>query len=218
MQKERLAKCYEKSCSCPTKRRSHFKKYPLEKKYHAEPKKRFFRKKKWKFLKKKQFKGKTLKVYFVCRKPSHFAKNYSRKEKAAELLEQVQIYVEGTPFSNVESLFSFYNDYSPQALVVMAYFTSKEDSASLSSNALDPEIQTIYTSQPIIASLTDPTPIAQVHIPLETYSRLILVIALFDTGPIATILHPRFYLQKSGCPITKCLVQQMEKHFNYPKK
>ena len=174
--------------------------------------------KKLKFLKKKQFKGKTLKVYFVCRKPSHFAKNYSRKEKAAELLEQVQIYVEGTPFSNVESLFSFDNDYSPQALVVMAYFTSKEDSASLSSNALDPEIQTIYTSQPIIASLTDPTPIAQVHIPLETYSRLILVIALFDTGPIATILHPRFYLQKSGCPITKCLVQQMEKHFNYPKK
>ena len=131
MQKERLAKCYEKSCSCPTKRRSHFKKYPLEKKYHVEPKKRFFRKKKWKFLKKKQFKEKTLKVYFICRKPSHFAKNYSRKEKAAELLEQVQIYVEGIPFSNVESLFSFDNDYSPQALVVMAYFTSKEDLASL---------------------------------------------------------------------------------------
>ena len=91
----------------------------------------FSERKKLKFLKKKQFKGKTLKVYFVCRKPSHFAKNYSRKEKAAELLEQVQIYVEGIPFSNVESLFSFDNDYSPQALVVMAYFTSKEDLASL---------------------------------------------------------------------------------------
>ena len=91
----------------------------------------FSERKKLKFLKKKQLKGKTLKVYFVCRKPSHFAKNYSRKEKAAELLEQVQIYVEGIPFSNVESLFSFDNDYSPQALVVMAYFTSKEDLASL---------------------------------------------------------------------------------------
>ena len=100
----------------------------------------------------------------------------------------------------------------------MAYFTSEEDSASLSSDALDPEIQTIYTSYPIIASLTGPTPIAHVHIPLETYSRHIPVIALFDTGPIATILHPRFYLQNSGCPITKCSVQQMKKHFNHTKK
>ena len=100
----------------------------------------------------------------------------------------------------------------------MAYFTLEEDSASLSSDALDPKIQIIYTSQPIIAPLTSPTPIAHVHIPLETYFRLIPIIALFDTGPIATILHPRFYLQNSGCPITRCLVQQMEKHFNYPKK
>jgi len=29
-------------------KRSHFKKYPLRKKYHAELKKRFFRKRKWK--------------------------------------------------------------------------------------------------------------------------------------------------------------------------
>ena len=100
----------------------------------------------------------------------------------------------------------------------MAYFTSEEDSASLSSDALDPEIQTIYTSYPIIASLTVPTPIAHVHIPLETYSKLIPVIAIFDTGTIATILHPRFYLQNSGCPITKCSVQQMKKHFNHTKK
>ena len=49
----------------------------------------------------------------------------------------------------------------------MAYSTSEEDSDLLSSDALDPEIQTIYTSQPIIAPLTSPTPIAQVHITLK---------------------------------------------------
>ena len=189
--KDLQIKYYEKSCSCLTNRRSHLKKYTLEKKYHAEPKKRFFRKEKWEFLRRKQFKGKTLKVCFVCRKPSHFAKNCPRKEKAAELLEQVQIHVEGTPFSNVESLFSLDNDYSPQDLVVMAYSTSEEDSDLLSSDALDPEIQTIYTSQPIIAPLTSPTPIAQVHITLETYCRPIPVIALFDTRATTTILHPK---------------------------
>ena len=45
--------------------------------------------------------------------------------------------------------------------------------------------------KPIIAPLTNPTPIAQVHILLDTYSRPIPVIALFDTGAAATILHPK---------------------------
>ena len=73
----------------------------------------------------------------------------------------------------------------------MVYSILEEDSDSDSDDVSDPEIQTIYTSQPIIAPLTNPTPIAQVHILLETYSRLIPVIALFDTGAAATILHPK---------------------------
>ena len=73
----------------------------------------------------------------------------------------------------------------------MAYSTSEEDSDSDSYDASDPKIQTIYTSQPIIAPLTSPTLIAQVHILLETYSRPIPVIALFYTGVAATILHPK---------------------------
>ena len=92
---------------------------------------------------------------------------------------------------DIESLFSLDDEYSPQALVVVAYSTSEEVSEPDSEYDSDPEIQTIYTSQPIIAPLTNPTPIAQVHLLLDTYSRPIPVIALFDTGAAATILHPR---------------------------
>ena len=113
------------------------------------------------------------------------------KKKVAKLLERAQIHTKDTPFSNVESLFTLDDDYSPQALVVMAYSTSEEGSDSLDLDALNLDIQTIYTSQPIIAPLTGPTPIAQVHILLETYSRPIPIIALFDTGATATILHPK---------------------------
>ena len=42
-----------------------------------------------------------------------------------------------------------------------------------------------------VYQLPDPTPIAQVHLLLDTCSRPIPVIALFDTGAAATILHPR---------------------------
>ncbi|XP_023903831.1 uncharacterized protein LOC112015633 [Quercus suber] len=73
----------------------------------------------------------------------------------------------------------------------MAYSTSEEDSSLDSEEDSDPEIQTIFTSQPIIAPLTSPTPIAQVNILLDTYARPIPVIALFDTGAAATILHPK---------------------------
>ena len=73
----------------------------------------------------------------------------------------------------------------------MAYSTSEEDSEPDNEYDSDPEIQTIYTSQPIIAPLTNPTPITQVHLLLDTYSRPISVIALFDIGAAATILHPR---------------------------
>ena len=94
----------------------------------------------------------------------------------------------------------------------MAYSTSEEDSDSDSYDASDPEIQTIYTSQPIIAPLTSPTPIAQVHIILETYSRPIPIIAIFYTGAAATILHPKILPAKFCCPITRCSVQQMKRH------
>ena len=100
----------------------------------------------------------------------------------------------------MESLFSLDDDYSPQALVVMAYSTSEEDSNPNSEYELDPEIQTIYTSQPIIAPLTNPTPIAQVHLLLDTYSRPIAVIALFDIGATATILHPKILLEEFWLP------------------
>ena len=159
-------------------------------------KKTTFRKKKWKFLRRKQFKGKTSKTYFVCRKPGHFARNCPKKEKAAKLLEQAQIHAEDIPFSDIESLFSLDDEYSLQALAVVAYSTSEGDSDPDSEYDSDPEIQTIYTSQPIIALLTNPTPIALVHLLLDTYSRLIPVIALFDTAAAATILHPRILPQE----------------------
>ena len=89
------------------------------------------------------------------------------------------------------SLFSLDDDYSPQALAVMAYSTSEEDSYPNSEYDLDPEIQTINTSQPIIAPLTNPTPIAQVHLLPDTYFRPIPVIALFYIRAAATILHPK---------------------------
>ena len=129
-----------------------------------------------------------------------FCKNISKKEKATKLLEQAQIHAEDTPFSDVESLFSLDDDYSLQALVVMVYSTSEEDSNSDSYDASNLEIQTIYTSQPIIASLTSPTPIVQVHILLKTYSRPISVIALFDIGAAATIFHPKILPTKFWLP------------------
>ena len=82
----------------------------------------------------------------------------------------------------------------------MAYSTSEEDSKLDNEYDSNPEIQTIYTSQPIIAPLTNLTPIAQVHLLLDTYSRPILVIALFDTGAAATILHTRILPQEFWLP------------------
>ena len=70
---------------------------------------------------------------------------FPKREKAAKLLKQAQIHADDTHFSDVESLFSLVDDYSPQALVVMAYSTLEEDSDSNSDGVLDPEIQTIYT-------------------------------------------------------------------------
>ena len=48
--KDLQIKCYEKNCDCSTKIRNHFKRYHLKRRHHAEPKKKFFRKKKWKFF------------------------------------------------------------------------------------------------------------------------------------------------------------------------
>ena len=75
-----------------------------------------------KFLRRKKFKGKTSKVCFVCRRPGHFAKNCPKKEKLAKLLEQAQIHADDTPFSDVESLFSLDDDYSPQVLAGLFHF------------------------------------------------------------------------------------------------
>ena len=74
-------------------------------------------------------------------------KNCPKREKAAKLLKQAQIHAEDTPFFDVESFYSLDDKYSPQALVVMGYSITKENSDS-ELVALDPEIQAIYTSQP----------------------------------------------------------------------
>ena len=73
----------------------------------------------------------------------------------------------------------------------MAYSTSEKDSDLDNDDDLELEIKTIYTSQPIIAPLTNPTFIAHVHILLDTYFRPIPVIALFDTRVAATIFNPK---------------------------
>ena len=93
-----------------------------------------------------------------------------------------------------------YDEYSPQALAVVAYSTLEKDSEPDSEYDSDPEIQTTYKSQPKIAPLTNPTPIAQVHLLLDTYSRPIPVIALFDTRVAAIILHPRILPQEFWLP------------------
>ena len=82
----------------------------------------------------------------MCRKSSHFAKNFPKEVKVAKLLEQAHIHAEDTPFSNLESLYLLDDEYSPQALMVIAYSTTEKNLDSSSSNALDLEIQTIYTS------------------------------------------------------------------------
>ena len=82
----------------------------------------------------------------MCRRPGHFAKNYPKNEKATKLLEQAQIHADDIPFFDVESLFSLDDEYSPQALAVMAYSTSKEDLDLENNDTSNPEIQTIYTS------------------------------------------------------------------------
>ena len=73
----------------------------------------------------------------------------------------------------------------------MAYSTLEEDSDPDNDDDSELEIKTIYTSQPIIAPLTNPTSIAHVHILLDTYFRPIPVIALFDTRAAATIFNPK---------------------------
>ena len=128
-----------------------------------------------------------------------FQKNHPKREKAAKLLEQAQIHAEDTPFYDVESLYSLDDEYPPQALVVMGYSTTEEDSDS-KSMASDPEIQAIYTSQPALVSLGSPIPIAQVHILLDLYSRPSLIIAIFDTGTAATIIHPKILPEEFRLP------------------
>ena len=82
----------------------------------------------------------------MCRKSSHFAKNFPKEEKVAKLLEQAHIHAEDTPFSDLESLYLLDDEYSPQALMVIAYSTMENDLDSSNVDASDLEIQTIYTS------------------------------------------------------------------------
>ena len=79
-------------------------------------------------------------------------------------------------------------------------YSTFEENLDPNNDDSNPEIQIIYTSQPIIAPLTNLTPIAQVHILLDTYFRPVLVIALFDTGAAATILHPKILLVEFWLP------------------
>ena len=70
-----------------------------------------------------KFEGKNSKACFVCRRPDHFARNCPIKEKVAKLLEQAQIHAEDALFSDIESLFSLDDEYSPQVLAVVTYST-----------------------------------------------------------------------------------------------
>ena len=81
----------------------------------------------------------------------------------------------------------------------MGCSTIEEDSYSESA-ASDPKIQAIYTSQPTLVSLASLIPIAQAHILLDIYSKPTLVIALFDTGVVATIIHPKILLEEFWLP------------------
>ena len=128
-----------------------------------------------------------------------FAKNCPKREKPAKLLEQTHIHAEDTPFSDAESPYSLDDEYSPKALVVMGYSTTEEDSNS-ESVASDLEVQAIYTSQPTLISLASPIPVAQVHILLDSYSKPTLVIALFDTEVVATIIHPKILPKEFWLP------------------
>ena len=143
------------------------------------------------FLEEINLKERLQKYVLNVENQANLQKNCPKKEIAAKPLEQAQIHANDTPFSDVESLLSLDDDYFPQALVVMAYSTSVDDSNPNNEDDSDPEIQTIYKSQPIIAPITNPTPIAQVHILFNTYSKPILVIALFNIGATTTILHPK---------------------------
>ena len=81
----------------------------------------------------------------------------------------------------------------------MGCSTIEEDSYSESA-ASDPKIQAIYTSQPALVSSASLIPIAQAHILLDTYSKPTLVIALFDIGVVATIIHPKILLEEFWLP------------------
>ena len=72
------------------------------------------------FLEESNIKERLEKSVLCVEDPAILQKNCPKKEKVAKLLEQAQIHADDTPFLNVESLFSLDNDYSPQALVVMA--------------------------------------------------------------------------------------------------
>ena len=79
--KDLQIKCYEKNCAYPQKKKNIISKNILERKDTMREKRNTFINKKWKFLRRKQFKGKTSKSCFVCRRPGHFAKNCPKKEK-----------------------------------------------------------------------------------------------------------------------------------------
>ena len=81
----------------------------------------------------------------------------------------------------------------------MGCSTIEEDSYSESA-ASDPKIQAIYTSQSALVSSASLIPIAQAHILLDTYSKPTLVIALFDIGVVATIIHPKILLEEFWLP------------------
>ncbi|PKI75283.1 hypothetical protein CRG98_004323 [Punica granatum] len=74
----------DKDCSCPTKKKKHYKKWKMSKAKSIR-----YSEKKWKYLRKKRRSGKKYKSSrcYICNRPGHFAKNCPRAQK------QVSVYI-----------------------------------------------------------------------------------------------------------------------------
>ena len=79
--KDLQIKCSEKGCDCLVKKRSHFKKYPLRKKYHAKPEKENFQENKMEIPQKKAIQRKDFKSVFHVQKASPLCQKLPKKGK-----------------------------------------------------------------------------------------------------------------------------------------
>ncbi|KAK9287735.1 hypothetical protein L1049_016175 [Liquidambar formosana] len=174
--KDLQIKCKDKDCSCSTRKENYHQHFPSKLAPHSFKNTR--KKQKWRFLRKRHFQGKTSNKCFICYKP----------DKVVRLLEQTSLYAEEFSLSDLESLYSLDEDYSLEAFIALGYTPSASDNEEYDDTL---NIQTLLPTEPLEILPSHPTPIAQVQIVPEPYTRPISVIALFDTGASATIMNPK---------------------------